>query len=151
MKSIIPWRWGRRKGTEISTGDFFDRFWDDPWDFPVPSLEGPVYSKMPALDVSENEKAVTVRAEIPGLSEKDLDVTYHEGLLTIRGEKKEEKEEKKKGSLYKECSYGSFCRQVPIGENADWNKVEAKYKKGVLTITVPKKEAESKNISINIK
>jgi HSP20 family protein len=102
------------------------------------------------VDVSEDKKEIKVKAEIPGMTEKDIDLTWHDGVLSIRGEKKDEKEEKKQNRYYRECSYGSFCRNINIGTNVDWNKTKAKYKHGVLTVTLPKTETAKKAIEIKV-
>ena len=95
---------------------------------------------VPKLDVAELKDRYEVKAELPGLDEKDIELTLEDGLLTISGEKKAETEEKEKGYYLKECSYGSFSRSVRLPENISDDKIEAKFKKGVLTVKLPKKE-----------
>jgi HSP20 family protein len=110
------------------------------------------WGKSPAVDFVDNEKSYVVTAELPGLSEADVDVKYADGTLTIRGEKKEEKEEKQKDYYLSERRYGSFQRafQVPNGVDAD--KIEAAFKNGVLTVTMPKTaEAVKREKKIEIK
>ncbi len=94
----------------------------------------------PAVDVAEAPDKVTVKAEVPGLDPKEIDISLVGDLLTIKGEKKSEREEKKETYHLVERSYGSFTRalRLPAAVNAD--KIEASYDKGVLTITCPKKE-----------
>jgi HSP20 family protein len=92
----------------------------------------------PKVDVSETEKAFTVSAELPGMDEKDIDVSLEKDRITIKGEKKEEKEEKGKDFYRAERSYGSFVRTIPLPKEIDTEKVEAQFKKGLLTITLPK-------------
>lgn len=94
--------------------------------------------KTPAVDISESDKELTVTAEIPGLSEKDLDISYLDGVLYIKGEKKEEKETKGKNTWHRETWQGSFTRGIPVGRQVDWKKAQAKYKDGVLNVTLPK-------------
>jgi len=103
-----------------------------------PSVTG---SFMPRLDVTEDTKAFSVTAELPGISEKDIDLSISGDTLTIRGEKKEEKEDKSKSYYYSERSYGSFTRSIPLPRQVDTEKVSATFKKGVLTITLPKTDA----------
>ncbi len=91
-----------------------------------------------AIDVKENEKAFVVTAELPGLTEKDIDVSFDDGLLTVRGEKKVEREEKKDTWHIVERSTGSFARRLGISAAVDANKIEAKFEKGVLTVMLPK-------------
>jgi HSP20 family protein len=103
------------------------------------------FGKVPAVDFVDDEKAYVVTAELPGMSENDVDVKYTDGVLTIRGEKKEEKEEKKKDYYLSERRYGSFQRafQVPNGIAAE--KIDATFKDGVLTVTMPKSPEAVKN------
>ena len=99
--------------------------------------EGP-WKFSPSVDVSENDKEIHVYAELPGLDEKDIDVTLSGGNLIIRGEKKSEKEEKGKHFYRKESSYGAFHRSISLPTEVEEDKVEATYKKGVLKIVLPK-------------
>ena len=130
MKTIIPWKRGKGENALSPISDCFNGLWDEPWDFSVPSFVSPFGKKQPTVDVSEDKESYTVRVEIPGITEKDMDLTWHEGILTITGEKKEEKkeEEKKKGRYHQECSYGYFSRSVPLGKNVNWEKTVAQYK-----------------------
>jgi HSP20 family protein len=95
---------------------------------------------MPKVDVSEGKDAIEVTAELPGCSEKDIDVTLNEGVLTIRGEKKTERDEtdKEKNWHMVERSFGSFSRSIPLPFTPDSAKVEAKFDKGVLRVRLPK-------------
>jgi HSP20 family protein len=95
---------------------------------------------MPKIDVSEGKDAVEVTAELPGCNEKDIDVTLSEGMVTIRGEKKTERDEtdKEKNWHVVERSYGSFSRSIPLPFMPDSAKVEAKFDKGVLRVKLPK-------------
>ncbi|MBR0955847.1 Hsp20/alpha crystallin family protein [Bradyrhizobium japonicum] len=106
----------------------------------------------PAVDVAESDKAYEITAELPGLDEKDIDVKLVNGGLTIRGEKKEETEEKKKDYYVSERRYGSFERYfaLPDGVNAD--KIEATFKNGVLKVVLPKtEEAQQRAKTISVK
>jgi HSP20 family protein len=103
-------------------------FWRRDWTF-VPS---------PAVDVAEKEKAFEVTAELPGMDATNIDVQCANGMLTIKGEKKEEKEEKKKDYYLSERSYGSFQRSFRIPDGVEIDKIEASFKNGVLTVTLPK-------------
>jgi HSP20 family protein len=105
----------------------------------------------PRVDVGETETEVTVEAELPGVDEKDIDVTLVDNLLTIKGEKKQEKEEKRKDYHLTERSYGSFSRSMALPFDADPDKIKAAFKDGVLTITLPKPpeiKAKVKKIAI---
>ena len=107
---------------------------------------------VPKLDVAELKDKFEIKAELPGMDEKDIELSIDDGLLTISGEKKAETEEKDKGYYLKECSYGTFSRSVRLPDNIADDKIEAKFKKGVLTIDLPKKElAPPKSRKIAIK
>jgi HSP20 family protein len=95
---------------------------------------------MPKIDVSEGKDAVEVTVELPGCTEKDIDVTLSEGILTIRGEKKTERDETDKDKNWHvvERSYGSFSRSIPLPFTPDSTRVEAKFDKGVLRVKLPK-------------
>ncbi|MGB9117033.1 Hsp20/alpha crystallin family protein [Bradyrhizobium sp.] len=104
---------------------------------------------MPSMDLSETDKEIEITAELPGLEEKDIQLNVADNVLTIRGEKKNEREETKKDYHLVERSYGSFTRtvQLPDGVNAD--SIKAVMSKGVLKVTVPKPApAQTKKIDI---
>ena len=94
---------------------------------------------VPGLDVRENTNAIVVEAELPGVDEKDVSVTFANGVLTIKGEKKHEKEEKAENYYLAERSFGSFERAIRLPDSVDDAKVEAKFDKGVLKVTAAKK------------
>lgn len=109
----------------------------------------------PKVNVAETDKAFEVTAEIPGIDEKDIEVTLADGVLTIKGEKHEEKEEKdeKKNYHLVERSYGSFRRAFNVPDNVDEDKIKAEYDKGVLQLSLPKTkpsqpEQKARKISI---
>ena len=99
---------------------------------------------MPSVDISETDKDVIVQAEIPGIDPKDLDISLNGRLLTIKGEKKSEHEEKKENYHKIERKYGSFSRTLELPVDVDPDKVGATYKDGVLKIVLPKTEAGKK-------
>ncbi len=106
----------------------------------------------PKVNVSESEKEIVVSAELPGMDDKDIDVSLSKNELTIQGEKKEEKEEKKESYYSMERSYGSFKRTLPLPCKVEDDKVEAQFKNGVLTITLPKApEAIKETKKIDVK
>jgi len=150
MKSLIPWQWGQKHAAPARTGDWFDRMWEDPLGEFFPKLRGSVSSRLPSVDVTDDKKEVRVRAEIPGMNQKDIELFWHDGVLTIRGEKREEKEEKGKNRYYRECRYGSFSRDIETGKNVSWEKADAKYKNGVLTVILPKTGALEKSFAVRI-
>jgi HSP20 family protein len=94
---------------------------------------------VPELDVRENGDAFTIEAELPGVEEKDVDVTLANGLLTIKGEKKDEREEKGETYYRSERSFGAFERALRLPDTVDDSRIEARFDKGVLTITAPKR------------
>lgn len=106
----------------------------------------------PRVDVEETDKEIVVKADVPGVDPKAVEVTVENGVLTIRGEKKEEKEEKTKGCHRVERFTGSFYRAVTLPPGADADKVTATSANGVVTITVPKKaEAQPRKIAVTPK
>ncbi len=106
----------------------------------------------PAVDLVEREKDYQITAELPGMEEKDVELQVASGVMTIKGEKKEEKEEKKKDYYLSERRYGAFQRAFSLPDGVDADKIEASFKKGVLTITLPKKpEAIKSERKIEVK
>jgi HSP20 family protein len=105
---------------------------------------------VPALDVAETDTAVEITAEIPGVEEKDLDISVTDGVLTLKGEKSSDREEKDKDYHMVERRYGSFRRSVPLGFMPDDGKVAATFKDGVLKLRI-EKPAESKARTHKIK
>jgi HSP20 family protein len=124
-----------------------DRLFEDfrPFDwrasFPrwsVPEVTKSVWSIAPAIDLVEKDKEFEVTAELPGIDEKNVEVKVVNGTLTIKGEKKESKEEKEKDYYLSERRYGSFQRSFRLPETVDADKIEAAFAKGVLTVKLPK-------------
>ncbi|MBK7057688.1 MAG: Hsp20/alpha crystallin family protein [Leptospiraceae bacterium] len=103
----------------------FDSFFET-WDSPKPGMSS---SFSPTLDISENEKEYTINVELPGMDEKDVEVSCTDDSLTISGVKKNETEDKKGNYHYLERSYGSFKRVIPLGDNIDKTKITANFKK----------------------
>jgi HSP20 family protein len=115
----------------------FDRFFDDPFD--LMPFESPRLAEFsPRIDVSETDKEIVVKAELPGMDEKDINLSLEQDSLVISGEKKTENEEKGKNFHRVERSFGSFSRVIPLPMEVEVDKVEAEFKKGLLTITLPK-------------
>src|SRR3982074_3600335 len=105
----------------------------------------------PAVDVYEDEHNVTLKIEVPGIDEKDIDIRVENNLLTVHGERKIEKEEKEENYRRVERQYGSFTRTFTLPNTVDTENVQASYDKGVLKITLPKKaEAKPKQIKVNL-
>ena len=105
----------------------------------------------PAVDVTEDDKAYTITAELPGLEEKNLDVTVSGDMLTLKGEKHYEKDEKDKNRYMSERAYGSFQRSFALPDGIDRDKIAANLAKGVLTITLPKTAQAQQQQKIEVK
>ena len=112
--------------------DFFKGFSMEPFE----GRYGRSFS--PKIDVAETDKEIKISAELPGMEDKDIDVSLNKDTITIKGEKKEEKEDKGKDYYHVERSYGSFTRTIPLPVEIESDKAEANFKKGVLTIRIPK-------------
>lgn len=105
----------------------------------------------PAVDVYEGEHEVTLKVEVPGINEKDIDVRVENDTLTVHGERKIEKEEKEENYRRVERQYGAFTRTFTLPTTVDSDNVSASYDKGVLKISLPKKaEAKPKQIKVNV-
>ncbi len=127
-----------------------DRLWDDYFGSGRRALRPMEEDWMPAVDVSETGDKITIKAEVPGMEAKDIEINMVGDTLTIKGEKKLEREEKEENYHTVERSYGSFTRAMKLPATVDADKVEASYKNGVLTVVMPKKE-EVKPKAIEIK
>src|SRR5450759_1123652 len=149
----------------VSLRQEMDRLFDDFgrgfWQLPTrrsifdiePSWQREVtWEANPAIDIAEGEKAYELIAELPGMDEKNIEVKVANGTLIIKGEKQEEKEEKKKDYYMRERNCGSFERRFEMPEGVDTDKIEASFKKGVLTLTLPKKlEAQKPAKKVKVK
>ncbi len=123
--------------------DFGGGFWRRPWmrrSGAQPST-AMAWRMSPNVEVVDCNGEYRIAAEVPGLSAKDVEVTLHDGMLTIRGEKTEERREGKADYLVSERRYGSFHRTMPLPAGADRDKITADLANGVLTVTVPRSEA----------
>ena len=115
------------------------------------AMEEGFAGSFPALDIKETDKGIRVTAELPGVNEKDIQLSICGNSLTIKGEKREEKEEKEANYFRTERHYGAFSRVVPLPEEVEMNKVEATFKNGLLEIELPKSEkvtSQKKKIEI---
>lgn len=121
----------------------FDNFFHGLEVEPFQKMPGAFY---PIIDVVDNPREVRITVELPGIDEKDVDLSLDADSLTIKGEKKEEKEEKGKNYHRAERVYGSFSRTVALPVEIDTDKAEARFKKGVLTVTLPKTAKALKEI-----
>ena len=150
---LIPWRnkSGSRTGRppaerplvrfrdEIE--NVFDRLWRDPWSAGLSGLTAPGTGGFPQLDLAESDDDVTVRAELPGMRPEDVRIELTGNVLKLSGEKSEQKEERERGYHYRERQFGSFSRMVQLPASVDPDKVDARYRDGVLTITLAKHAA----------
>jgi HSP20 family protein len=135
----------------------FDDFGSDFWRRPFRAISdfepfSRKFALSPAVDIAESDKAYEITAELPGMDEKNIEVKVVNGALTIKGEKKDEKEEKTEDRYLSERRYGSFERYFQLPEGVDEAKIEASFKKGILTVTLPKKpEAQQPAKKIDVK
>ena len=155
MRSLVPW--GKNRGIDVhrrsedaspflalhrEMNRVFDDFLSD---FGTPSRLG---SGWPHIELSETDDKLKVVAELPGLEERDVEITLEEGVLTLKGHKKLEEN----GRFYSERWEGAFERTIPVGQDVDPDKVKASFKNGVLTVQLQKKpeaQRQVKRISIN--
>jgi len=129
--------------------DRLNRLFRDSWNDNQDALGTSSFS--PAVDVYEDEHNVTLKLEVPGIDENDLDIRVENSTLTVHGERKFEKEEKEENFRRVERQYGSFTRSFNLPPTVDADKVSAGYEKGVLKISLPKKaEAKPKQIKVNV-
>ncbi len=152
MLDIIPWR----KKREISRlrddiDDMFERMFRS-FSSGLPDIftgEGEIW---PSVDVLEDKKNIIVKVEIPGMNPSDFDISLSDNVLTIKGEKKQEKEEKDKNFYMMERQYGTFIRRIPLPVEVKEEKVKASYKDGILKVVIPKKkEVKESKIKVKVK
>ena len=159
MRDLIPW--GRQTSSsqapvpyrEGEMTPFFglrreiDRLFDDM--FRMPALAGTASMAWPSVEVVDGDNQVVVTAEIPGMNEKDVELTVQDGVLCLRGEKKSETEDKDRG--YSERWYGRFERRIMLPAGVEEEKANATFQDGVLTVTMPKsaEAASGRRIPIN--
>jgi len=141
LKSLIPV--GRQRGVArtdnpfISLQNEIDRLFDD-FTRGFPAIGNGSANLMPTMDVAETDKEIEITAELPGLEEKDVQINIADNVLTVRGEKKAEKEQKDKNYRLIERSYGSFERSLTLPEGVNADAIKASIDKGVLKVVVPK-------------
>lgn len=158
MRSLIPFGWNTdvlRRGTAeddpfLAMQKEVNRLFED---FGRGSVSRFAAGEVvPRIDVAETDSAIEVTAELPGIDEKDVDVVLRDDVLTIKGEKKSEREEKKKDYHLVERSYGSFQRSIRLPFEADGETVKASFVKGVLKISVAKPtEVKEKTVKIPVR
>jgi HSP20 family protein len=156
IKNLVPFGWGKghfnvdrpfgnlTKDMDKVFNSFLKNFSLEPY--------ADDSSFVPSVDISEGDKEIKVSVELPGIDEKDIEVKLTKDTLTIKGEKKAEKEDKGEGYYHVERSYGSFYRTIPLTVKIDDDKVKAEFTKGVLTVTLPKSaDAVSETKKIEVK
>ncbi|HZD53240.1 MAG TPA: Hsp20/alpha crystallin family protein [Woeseiaceae bacterium] len=168
LGEMVPWRWGNLRGArEDKTFEnfrsditslhremdrLFENLWSEGFAYPLLSEHWARPEVIPQLDISEDDTTYAVKIDLPGMEEKDVDVTLSDRVLTIRGKKEEDKEAKEKNFYRRERAFGSFRRSIEIPSATDVSKIEASFHAGVLTIQLPKtKEAQDKVKRIEVK
>ena len=159
ITDLVPWSRNRNLAAPRQTQEhpflalhremnrMFDNFFHG-FDFPMSTTSGWSVGAWPNVEVSETDDEVKLVAELPGIEEKDVDLTFHDGVLTLKGEKKAETN----GAVYSERWQGQFERTVRLGPDVDPDKIKAQFKNGVLTVTVgkrPEAQPQVKRIAIN--
>ncbi len=135
--------------SELPTADrLFEEFFND---FPFHSVAERRENWVPAVDILEKEGNLVLRAELPGMTEKDIDLKLEGNTLTLKGERKMESEDKKSNYHRVESFYGSFTRSFRLPDTVDSEKINAEYKNGVLTVTIPQKpEVRPREIPVSV-
>ena len=157
--TLQPWRpfESFRREVDRLFDDFSSGIWRSPFGRSFFDVEPfrrseATFGSMPAVDVTQTDKGYEITAELPGMEDKDVEVKLANGILTIRGEKRDEKEEKKKDYYVRERSFGSFERSFQLPADVDPDKISASFTKGVLTLMVPKSaEAQKAEKKIEVK
>lgn len=138
------------RGLQLDVDRAFENFWRM-MPFPFSAMERLPQVDDVRVDVSDNSKEITVTAELPGMSDADIDVSITDGLLTIRGEKKSDHKAETNGVLVRERAYGAMERTVPLPDGIDPDAATATFKNGVLTLVIPKSrevQADTKRIPV---
>jgi HSP20 family protein len=152
-KELTPWK----PSKQLDTWDFdrmrrqMDRIWDSFFEWRPRVRAEEEGEWLPALDLTETPSDIVVKAEVPGLDSKDVDISLSDRILTIKGEKKQEREQKEENYHLVERSYGSFARSIHLPADVNSEKISASYKNGVLKIVLPKSEqARKKEVKIKV-
>jgi HSP20 family protein len=149
IKDLVPWKWGEEKQVPVKRSQSkdtlttlhndIDRLFDNFFrGFDLAPFGESFSTFSPNIDVRENDHNYQVTAELPGMDENDIEVTLDHNSLTIRGEKKQETQDKGHNYYRMERSYGSFQRSISLPPGIDSGKIDANFNKGILTITLPK-------------
>jgi HSP20 family protein len=147
MNTITRWEPFRGLST---LQDQMNRLFEDTL-FRGRSNESALTTWAPAVDIYETENALVVKADLPDVNEKDLDIQVENNILTIRGERKFERDVKEDNYLRVERAYGSFSRSFSLGNTVNTEAIKAEYRDGVLTLTIPKREeAKPKQVKVSV-
>jgi HSP20 family protein len=148
FKALVPWRNSNKPQAPSTREDFFDpfvtfrremdRMFDDFFGGGLRHVQSGWQAITPAVDINETDKEIVISAELPGVTEKDVEVSLAGDMLTIRGEKRSQHEEKNGDSTYMERRFGSFSRSVRLPFEAGEEQVDAQFSNAVLTVRVPK-------------
>lgn len=162
ITDLVPWRGSGRdvtartaptdtvRGLQQDIDRAFENFWRM-MPYPLSAIDQLPQVDPVRVDVSDNGKEITVTAELPGMSAEDIDVSISDGLLTIRGEKRSDRETETDGFLVKERAYGAIERTVPLPDGIDPDAAKATFKSGVLTLAIPRLpdlQADTKRIPV---
>lgn len=135
----------------VSFQDEMNRLFDDFFSQPMKRSEWTEGVWSPSVDLSETKDNVMIKAEIPGMTKDDIKISVQDNIITLKGEKKQEKEEKDANYHRIERNYGSFCRSFNLPTAVKADKIKATYKDGVLQVNLPKtEEVKPKEIPINV-
>lgn len=157
ISDLVPWSRGRKlplahhdehpvMSLHRDLNKVFEEFYRSFDLVPFGEFEGGFGEMTPKIDMTESAKAITISAELPGIDEKDVEVTLSGDMVTIYAEKKEEKKEETKGHYRMERRYGVFNRVLPLPCEIDAERATALFKNGVLTLSLPKVEEEKKSV-----
>lgn len=151
ISDLVPWKWGKQnvsvhhqdsndpfRKLQNRMGKLFDDFWSD---FEMSPYANGASSEMnfePKIDLQDKDNDVVLRAELPGMTQDDIEVKLHDGYISIKGEKKNESSKNENGIQYTERSYGSFYRSIPLPYEVKEDEVNAEFKNGVLEVNMPK-------------
>lgn len=130
----------RRAGVQDLMDMWFDDMFESSLMARIQPFEWRTQEFGPTVDVIEREDKIIVNAEVPGMNPEDIDISMSGNAISISGEKRSESEQEMEGRRYSERSYGSFCRVIPMPPDVDRDKVEARFKHGLLTVTIPKSQ-----------
>ena len=144
IKTLLPNARVSNRPWRSPFDNLFDAFFSDDSRMPALTGNGGTFTFTPRIDVKEDDVSYEISAELPGLEEKDIEISVADGSLVLRGEKTSDTEEKEGKYFRQERIYGRFERAFHLPDGVEAEKIEAKFKNGVLAITLPKKEEAKK-------